>query len=125
MRLHIKMADKQRDKDDLVKFQRKQRSVVWKHFDRKKKHSVCKHCGKRFAYYGGMSNLRSHLKNAHQSLWPASDEDEDTERTIVNTKHIDTYVGSDLRRVCSSVRSEAITGSLLTVVRLVLLKIWV
>ena len=57
-----------------------------------------------------MSNLCSHLKNAHQSLWPASDEDEDTERTIVNTKRIDTYVGSDLRRVCSSARSEAITN---------------
>ena len=104
------MADKQCDKDDLVKFQRKQWSVVWKHFDRKKKHSVCKHCGKRFAYHGGTSNLHSHLKNAHQSLWPASDEDEDTERTTVNTKHIDTYVGSDLRRVCSSARSEVITN---------------
>ena len=46
MRLHIKMADKQRDKDDSVKFCRKQRSVVWKHFERKKKHSVCKLCGK-------------------------------------------------------------------------------
>ena len=58
----------------------------------------------------GTSNLHSHLKSAHQSLCPASDEDEDTERTIVNTKHIDMYVGSDLQRVCSSVRSEAITN---------------
>ena len=110
MRLHIKMADKQCDKDDLVKFQWKQQSVVWKHFDRKKKHSVCKHYGKRFVYHGGTNNLRSHLKNAHQGLWPASDEDKDTESTTVNTKHIDTYVGNDLRRVCSSARSEAITN---------------
>ena len=109
MRLHIKMADKQRDKDDSVKFCRKQRSVVWKHFERKKKHSVCKLCGKTFAYHGGTSNLRSHLKNAHQSLWPASDED-DTERTSARTKLIDTYVVSDSRKVCSSARSEAITS---------------
>ena len=109
MRLHIKMADKQRDKDDSVKFCRKQRSVVWKHFERNKKHSICKLCGKTFAYHGGTSNLRSHLKNAHQSLWPASDED-DTERTSARTKLIDTYVVSDSRKVCSSARSEAITS---------------
>ena len=107
MCLHIKMADKQRDKYDSVKFQQKQWSVVWKHFDRKKKHSVW---GKRCMYHRGTINLCSHLKNAHRSLWPASDEDKDTERTTVNTKHIDMYVGSDLRKVCCTTRSEAITN---------------
>ena len=104
------MADKQCDKDDLVKFCRKQRSVVWKHFERKNKHSVCKHCGKTFVYRGGMSNFCSHLKNAHQSLWPASDKDETTERTTASTQRIDTYVVSDSRKVCSSTKSEAITS---------------
>ena len=81
---------------------------MWKHFNRKK---VCKHCGKRFAYHGGTSNLLSHLKNAHQNLWPTSDKDKDTERTTVSsTKHIDTYVVSDLQKVFSNARSKAITN---------------
>ena len=88
------MADKQRDKDDSVKFCRKQHSVV----SREGKHSVCKHCGKTFAYHGGTSNLRSHLKNAYRSLWPANDEDETTERTSASIKCIDTYIVSDSRK---------------------------
>ena len=42
-------------KMDSVKFRRKERSVVWKHFKRRKTFS----CGKTLVYHGGMSNLRS------------------------------------------------------------------
>ena len=53
-------------------------------------------------FYGETSNHCSHLKNAHRSLWPASDKDESTERTTVNTKCINTYVGSiQVTFVCS------------------------
>ena len=82
----------------------KQWSVVWKHFDRKKKHSVStvekdSHITEERATFTVTWKI-------HTRVWPASDEDENTERTIVNTKCIDTYVGSD----CSSTRSDAITN---------------
>ena len=112
MRTPVKMAAGERDEDVAVKFQQKQSSVVWRHLVRKKKHSVCKHCGKTFMYHGGTSNLRSHLKALHSTLWTASlsDEDEDGEITIAGTKRIDAYVVSNLRKVCSSARVEVITN---------------
>ena len=112
MRTPDKMAAGTCDEDVAVKFQRKQCSVMWKYFVRKKKHSVCKHCGKTFMYHGGTSNLRSHLKALHSTLWTASlsDEDEDGEITIAGTKRIDAYVVSNSRKVCSSTRAEVITN---------------
>ena len=54
--------------------------------------------------------IRKKGAGSRDYLWPASDEDETTERTTASTKRIDTYVVSDLRKVCSSARSEAITS---------------
>ena len=104
------MAERPCDKEGSTKSQRKQWSVVWEHFEKKKRNCVCKHCGKTFAYHGGTSNLRSHLKNVHRTLWLANDEDEDSERIATKTKRIDIYVVSDLWKVCSKARSEAITN---------------
>ena len=89
------MAERPCDKEGSTKSQRKHWSAVWAHFERKKRNCVCKQCGKTFAYHGGTSNLRSHLKNVHRTLWLGSDEDEDSERTATKTKCIDTYVVSD------------------------------
>ena len=63
-------------------------------------------------YHGGMSNLRSHLKALHATLWTVSlsDEDEDGEITIAGTKCIDAYVVSDSRKVFSSARADVITN---------------
>ena len=111
MRMLVNMASGRSDEVEPVKFKRKQRSVVWKHFVRKKTHSVCKHCGKTFMYHGGTSNLRSHLKALHSTLWTASlNDDEDGEITNAGTKRIDAYVVNDSRKVCSSARAEAITN---------------
>lgn len=73
------MVDKPCDKDDSTKSQQ----VVWEHLKKKKRHCVCKHCGKTFVYHGGTSNLYSHLKNAHRNLWLTSDGDEEPQKPSV------------------------------------------
>ena len=59
MRLYIKMADKQRNKDGLGEVPPKRAVCSVETFSREGKHSLCKHCGKTLVYHGGMSNLRS------------------------------------------------------------------
>jgi len=94
-----------------VLFRRQKRSIVWKHFDRKKNHSVCKYCSKSFVYHGGTSNLRMHLKNKHRNIWPTESEDEE-DKTSAGTKPIDVYTLNKSRRACSNAKSEAITNML-------------
>ena len=79
----LKMADSAYDA--AVMFKRQKRSIVWNHFERKKKPSICKHCGKSFAYYGDTSNLRTHLKNAHPSVWPTADSGDEEGKTPAGT----------------------------------------
>lgn len=97
--------------DSAVTFQRQKRSIVWNHFEKKKKHSVCKYCGKSFVYYGGTSNLRTHLKNAHPSVWPTADSGDEEDKTSAGTKSIKSFYATDKsRRVCSNAKSEALTN---------------
>ena len=59
-------------------------------------------------YYGGTSNLCSHLKSAHPSVWPAADNG-DEEKTSAGTKSIESFYATDKsQRVCSNAKSEAI-----------------
>ena len=83
---------------------------MWNHFERKKKHLICKHCSKSFAYYGGTRNLRTHLKNAHPSMWPTADNG-DEDKTPAGTKAIEFFYATEKsQRVCSNAKSEAITN---------------
>ena len=74
-------------------FKRNKRSVVWKHFDveKKKRQSICKHCGKSFVYYRGTSNLRTHLKSMHPNMWPTPNSGDEEDKTPVGTKSIEFF----------------------------------
>ena len=63
-------------------------SIVWKYFDseKKKRQSICKHYGKSFVYYGGTSNLRTHLKSANPSVWSTPDSGDEEDKTPTGTK---------------------------------------
>ena len=52
--------------DSAVTFKRQKHSIVWKHFKRKKGTQFV-HTVVNFCYYGGTSNLHTHLKNAYPS----------------------------------------------------------
>ena len=80
--------------DAAVIFKRQKHSIVWNHFERKK-HSICKHCGKSFAYYGGTSNLCTHLKNAHPSVWPTADSGDEEGKTPAGTKSIEFFYATE------------------------------
>ena len=82
----LKMVDSA--SDAAVMFKHQKRSNMWNHFERKKKHSICKHYGKSFAYYRGTSNLRTHLKNAHPSVWPTADSGDEEGKTPDGTRSI-------------------------------------
>ena len=97
--------------DSAITFQHKKRSNVWKHFEKKKKNSICRLCGKSFVYYGGTSNLRTRLKNAHPSVWPTADSGDEEDKTSTGTKSIESFYATDKsRRVCSNAKSETITN---------------
>ena len=67
--------------------------------------------GKSFAYYGGTSNLRTHLKNAHPSVWPTADSGDEEGKTPAGTKSIEFFYATEKsRRVCSNAKSEATTN---------------
>ena len=81
--------------DTAVTFKHQKRSTVWNYFDRKKKHLICIHCGKTFAYYGGTSNLHTHLKNAHPSVWPTADSGDEEGKTPAGTKSIEFFYATE------------------------------
>ena len=85
----LKMVD-----SSMTTFKCNKRSVVWKHFDfeKKKRQSIGKHCGKSFVYYGGTSNLRAHLKSAHPSMWPTPNSGDEEDKTPVGTKSIELFM---------------------------------
>ena len=83
--------------DAAVMFMHQKRSIMWNHFERKKKHSICTHCGKSFAYYRGTSNLCSHLKNAHPSVWSTANSEDEEGKTPDGTKSIKFFL---LQRSC-------------------------
>ena len=98
----------------MATFKRNKRSIVWKHFDfeRKKRQSICKHCGKSFVCYGGTSNLHTHFKSAHPSVWPTADSGDEEDKTPVGTESIEFFYVIDSKswRVCSNAKSEAMTN---------------
>ena len=77
--------------DTIVTFKHQKRSIVWNRFERKEKHLIHKHCGKSFAYYGGTSNLHTHLKNTHPSVWPTADSGDEEDKTPAGTKAIEFF----------------------------------
>ena len=105
----LKMAD-----SSTATFKYNKHSVMWKHFDfeKKKRQSICKHCGKSFVYYSGTSNLRAHLKSAHPSMWPTPNSGDEEDKTPAGTNSIEFFYATDSksRRVCSNAKSKAITN---------------
>ena len=77
--------------DTAVMFKHQKCSIVWKPFERKKKHSICKHCGKSFAYYGGSSNLHTHLKNAHPNMWLIANSGDEEDKTPAGTRSFEFF----------------------------------
>ena len=82
-----------------VMFKHNKSSVMWKHFyfERKEKQWICKYCGKSFVYYGGTSNLCSHLKNMHLSVWPTTKTGEEEDKTPAGTKSIEFFYATDIK----------------------------
>ena len=104
----LKMVDSA--SDAAVTFKHQKCSIVQNHFERKN-HSICKHCGKRLAYYGGTRNLCSYFKNAYPSEWPTADSGDKEGKTPAGTKSIKFfYTMEKSRRVCSNAKSKAITN---------------
>ena len=64
-------------------------------FEKGKKHSICQHCDKSFMYYAGNSNLPSHLKNSHPSLWPIANNGDKEYKTSARTKSIEFFYTTD------------------------------
>ena len=81
--------------DSAVTFQWQKHSIVWKHLEMKKKHLICKYCGKSFVYYGGTSNFRTHLKN-NSSLWPVADSGDKEDNSSAETKSIKSFYATDI-----------------------------
>ena len=68
-------------------------------------------------YYGGTSNLRTHLKNVHPSVWPTTKSGDEEDKTPAGTKSIEFFYTTDnkSRRVCSNAKSEAISNLVVNV----------
>ena len=61
-------------------------------------------------YYGGTSNLSTHLKKAHPSAWPTADSAEE-DKTPAEAKLVKFfYATGKSQRVCSNANSKAITN---------------
>ena len=62
-------------------------------------------------YYGGTSNLSTHLKKAHPSAWPTADSAEEEDKTPAEAKLVKFfYATGKSQRVCSNANSKAITN---------------
>ena len=63
-------------------------------------------------YYGGTSNLSTHLKKAHRSAWPTADSTEEEEdKTPAEAKLVKFfYATGKSQRICSNAKSKAITN---------------
>ena len=62
-------------------------------------------------YYGGTSNLSTHLKKAQPSAWPTADNAEVEDKTPAEAKLVKFfYVTGKSQRICSNAKSKAITN---------------
>ena len=62
-------------------------------------------------YYGGTSNLSTHLKKAHPNVWPTADSAKEEDKTPAEAKLVKFfYATGKSRRICSNAKSKAITN---------------
>ena len=104
-----KKAEEQGPAPAPAPFQRSQRSIAWDHYERSTKSATCKLCRKSFAYHGGTSNLRAHLKSAHRNVWSGPIDEDDRKPTIAGTKRIDSFGVSRSTKTSTGPKAEAIT----------------
>ena len=89
-----------------MEFQRAKRSPIWEHFERQDGKAKCKLCSNMYAYHGGTTNLREHLKRCHPETQAKEKESKESAvSTSAGTRRIDSFAVSTAVKKCS-IRSQ-------------------
>lgn len=92
-----------------MEFQRAKRSPIWDHFERQDGKAKCKLCLNAYAYHGGTTNLREHLRRCHPETQPKQNASQNSDNTSAGTKRINSFAVSTTEKKCSPLRSKQIT----------------
>ena len=95
----------------MVDFQRAKRSTVWEFFQRGEKKATCTICQKVFAYYGGTSNLKEHLRRVQPDIQPCTEDPvaSPLAATKAGTRPIGSFGVLHSRWSCSHAKATKIT----------------